>query len=67
LQGWVLGLMCVLVWNASIARLGPMSNTCFSFGMQVLQDRVSCLVCVLVLECKYCKVESHGVCFDFGM
>jgi hypothetical protein len=54
--------MCVLIWNASIARLGPMSNMCFSFGMQILQGQVSYLVCVLVLECKYCKVESHVQC-----
>jgi hypothetical protein len=33
LQGWVPCPMCVLVWNASIVRLGPMSSMCFSFGM----------------------------------
>jgi hypothetical protein len=51
--------MCVLIWNASIARLGPMSSVCFSFGMQVLQGWVPCPLCVSVLECKYRKVGSH--------
>jgi len=44
--GWVLGPMCVLVWNAGIARLGPMSSVCFGFGMQIIQGWVPCLVCV---------------------
>jgi hypothetical protein len=33
-------------WNASIARLGPMSNVCFDFEMQVLQSWVPSPMCV---------------------
>ncbi len=44
--GWVLGLLYVLVWNASIRRLVPMSNVGFSFGMQILQGWVLSPMCV---------------------
>jgi hypothetical protein len=39
-----------------------MSNVCFGFGMQILQSWVPCSLCVLILECKYCKVESQVLC-----
>jgi hypothetical protein len=35
--GYVLGPMCISIWNGIIARLGPVFNVCFDFGMQVLQ------------------------------
>ncbi len=34
----------------------------FQFEMELLQGWVQCSMCVLILECKYCKVRSHVQC-----
>jgi hypothetical protein len=59
--------MCVLVLKCrGIARLGPMSNVCFSLKCRYgtwLGPRSN--VC-FSLECRYCKVGSHVQCvFQF--
>jgi hypothetical protein len=36
-----------------------MSNVCFCFGKEAVQGWVPCLMCVSILESKYCKVGSH--------
>jgi hypothetical protein len=53
--GWVLGPMCVLVWNVGIARLVPMSSVCLKLvcGYCRVESHVHCRF--KYLTCRYCK------------
>jgi hypothetical protein len=62
LQGWVQGLVCVLVWNVGIARLGPMSSVCFSFWNASITRLGTKFSVSLRLVCGYCRVGSHVQC-----
>jgi hypothetical protein len=50
LQGWVLGLVCILIWHADIARLGLRSYVNFNLACRYynLQGWVLGPMCILI-------------------
>jgi hypothetical protein len=57
--GWVMGSMCVLVWNVGIARLVPMSSVRLTLvcGYCRVESYVHCGF--KYLTCSYCNWNIH--------